>query len=141
MTKSCWTQPVIASLKYADASCTTMLVWRTGSLQTSSGCLLGGTGSSCIVAHTVPPRPDLFYLRAGIYGLTHQLHAGGYVKFLEQRALREAQERATAEAQQAEIARLETFMTRFGAKFAPPGRCQVLHRRACKWLRRMECHH
>ena len=42
--------------------------------------------------------------------------AGGYSKFLEQRALREAQERATAEAQQAEIARLETFVTRFGAK-------------------------
>ena len=37
---------------------------------------------------------------------------------MEQRALREAQERAAAEAQQAEIARLETFVTRFGAKCA-----------------------
>ncbi|KAK9823064.1 hypothetical protein WJX81_005746 [Elliptochloris bilobata] len=43
-------------------------------------------------------------------------YVGGYAKFLEQRAIREAQERATAEAQQAEIARLETFVTRFGAK-------------------------
>jgi ATPase subunit of ABC transporter with duplicated ATPase domains len=45
--------------------------------------------------------------------------AGNYSQFLEQRSQREAQERATAEAQQAEIARLEGFVTRFGAKCAP----------------------
>ena len=50
--------------------------------------------------------------------VTTHVRAGNYSKFLEQRAQREAQERATAEAQQAEIARLETFVTRFGAKCA-----------------------
>ncbi|GIL85713.1 hypothetical protein Vretimale_13175 [Volvox reticuliferus] len=55
-----------------------------------------------------------------------QLHhyVGGFRKFLEQRAAREAQARAEAEAQQAEIDKLEEFVTRFGAKASKASQAQ-----------------
>ncbi|EFJ53175.1 hypothetical protein VOLCADRAFT_102793 [Volvox carteri f. nagariensis] len=55
-----------------------------------------------------------------------QLHGyvGGFRKFLEQRAAREAQARAEAEAQQAEIDKLEEFVTRFGAKASKASQAQ-----------------
>ncbi|GLC40935.1 hypothetical protein PLESTB_000965000 [Pleodorina starrii] len=55
-----------------------------------------------------------------------QLHhyVGGFKKFLEQRAAREAQARAEAEAQQAEIDKLEEFVTRFGAKASKASQAQ-----------------
>ncbi|GLI70270.1 hypothetical protein VaNZ11_015202 [Volvox africanus] len=55
-----------------------------------------------------------------------QLHhyVGGFRKFLEQRAAREVQARAEAEAQQAEIDKLEEFVTRFGAKASKASQAQ-----------------
>ena len=51
-----------------------------------------------------------------VRGRTLNHYAGNFSKFLAQREAREAAARAEAEAQQAEIDKLEEFVTRFGAK-------------------------
>ncbi len=105
-TRSCSSPRATASSKCAAAGCTTTLV--RGAARRSS-------------FDDWPYRCTRAPARANTRARAHQRapRAGNYSQFLEQRAQREAQERATAEAQQAEIARLEGFVTRFGAKCAP----------------------
>ncbi|KAG2502022.1 hypothetical protein HYH03_000516 [Edaphochlamys debaryana] len=59
-----------------------------------------------------------------VRGKTLNHYVGGFKKFLDQRAAREAQARAEAEAQQAEIDKLEEFVTRFGAKASKASQAQ-----------------
>ncbi|PNW82055.1 hypothetical protein CHLRE_06g271850v5 [Chlamydomonas reinhardtii] len=59
-----------------------------------------------------------------VRGRTLNHYAGNFSKFLAQREAREAAARAEAEAQQAEIDKLEEFVTRFGAKASKASQAQ-----------------
>ncbi|KAG2439392.1 hypothetical protein HXX76_004749 [Chlamydomonas incerta] len=59
-----------------------------------------------------------------VRGRTLNHYAGNFKQFLAQREAREAAARAEAEAQQAEIDKLEEFVTRFGAKASKASQAQ-----------------